>query len=55
MLARNFAVVIPILEEYEGSLNLGVFITNNADSNDTVIRAILKSLRPDLCISDLLT
>jgi hypothetical protein len=45
-------VVIPVLEEYEVSQNLGVFVTDNADSNDTAIRAILKSLRPDLNISD---
>ena len=45
-------VVIPVLEEYKVSQNLGVFVTDNADSNDTAIRAILKSLRPDLNISD---
>lgn len=44
-------VIIPVLEEYEVSQNLGVFIADNADSNDTAIRAILASVRPDLSIT----
>ena len=45
-------VITPVLEEYGVSQNLGVFITDNTESNDTVIQAILTSLRPDLYISD---
>jgi hypothetical protein len=45
-------VVIPVLEEYEISQNLGVFVVDNTDSNDTVIQVILKSLRPDLDINN---
>jgi hypothetical protein len=41
-------VVIPIFDEYNIALNLGVFIADNVDLNDTVIRAILIAIRPDL-------
>ena len=44
--------ILPVLEEYKISPNLGIFITNNADSNDTVIRVTLQVLRPDLNIED---
>ena len=33
--------ILPVLEEYKIGPNLGVFITDNTDSNDTVIRVIL--------------
>jgi hypothetical protein len=45
-------VMTPVLEEYGVSQNLGVFIADNAESNDTAIQAILTSLRPDLHIDD---
>jgi hypothetical protein len=45
-------VMIPVLEEYEVSSNLEVFVTDNVESNDVAIRAILISLRPDLYIDD---
>lgn len=41
-------VIIPILQEYKIVDRLGVFVTDNAKSNDTAIRAILRQLRPDL-------
>jgi hypothetical protein len=41
-------VIIPVLEEYEIPLNIGVFIANNIDSNNTVIRKTLTAVRPDL-------
>jgi hypothetical protein len=44
-------VIIPVLEEYEVVLRLSVFITDNAESNDTTIRVILTRLRPDLDIN----
>jgi hypothetical protein len=34
-------VILPILEEYKISPKLDVFITNNTDSNNTVIRVTL--------------
>jgi hypothetical protein len=42
------AVMIPVLEEYEIPPNLGVFVADNADSNDTAIRKTLTAVRPDL-------
>jgi hypothetical protein len=45
-------VMIPVLEEYGISKNLGVFVADNADSNDTAIQAILTSLRPDLHVDN---
>ena len=41
-------VVISVLEEYEVIQTLGVFVADNANSNDAVIQAILASVRPDL-------
>jgi hypothetical protein len=41
-------VIIPVLREYKLLLNLGVFIADNVDSNDSVIQATLSVLRPDL-------
>lgn len=41
-------VMIPVLKEYEVAPRLGVFIADNADSNDTAIRSILAQIRPDL-------
>ena len=41
-------VVIPIIEMMISSNQLGFFIGDNAGSNDTVIRAILAHLLPDL-------
>jgi hypothetical protein len=34
-------VMIPVLKEYKVALRLGVFIADNVDSNNTVIRLIL--------------
>jgi hypothetical protein len=44
--------ILPVLEEYKIGPNLGVFVADNADSNDTAIRAMLQVLRPDLNIED---
>jgi hypothetical protein len=41
-------VIIPVLKEYEIPLNIGVFITDNTDLNNTVIRKTLTVVRPDL-------
>jgi hypothetical protein len=41
-------VIIPTLQEYKVVDRLGVFITDNAESNDTAIREILHQLRPEL-------
>jgi hypothetical protein len=43
-------VIIPILREYDITPKLGVFITDNAESNDTAIKAILSDIRPDLAV-----
>ena len=45
-------VVIPILIDYQIGPRLRVFITDNADSNDTTIRSILQELRPELSINN---
>ena len=34
-------VAIPVLQEYRVAANLGVFVTDNAELNDTAIRYIL--------------
>ena len=44
-------VIIPVLEEYEVTSRLGVFMADNAESNDTAISAILTQLRPELAIA----
>jgi hypothetical protein len=41
-------VMIPVLKEYEVAPRLGVFVADNADSNDTAVRSILAQIRPDL-------
>ena len=41
-------VIIPTLQEYKVVDRLGVFIADNAESNDTAIREILHQLRPEL-------
>ena len=41
-------VIIPVLQEYKFLPNLGVFITDNVNSNDSVIQVTLSVLRPDL-------
>ena len=41
-------VIIPVLREYNIAPKLGVFVTDNAESNDNAITAILRELRPDL-------
>ena len=41
-------VIIPVLQEYRILLNLGVFVADNAESNDGAIRVTLSTLRPDL-------
>jgi len=43
-------VIIPVLQHYEVTSKLGVFVADNVDSNDSAIRAILSNLRPDLDI-----
>jgi hypothetical protein len=44
--------MLPVLEEYKIGSKLDVFITDNTDSNDTVIRVMLQALRLDLNIID---
>ena len=44
-------VIIPVLEEYEVSPRLGVFVIDNAESNDTAIRSILAQIRPELALT----
>jgi hypothetical protein len=44
-------VIIPVLEEYGVTSRLGVFVADNAESNDTAIRAILTQLRPELNVA----
>jgi hypothetical protein len=39
--------MIPVLEEFKLKLNLGVFVTNNIDSNNSAIKVILIILRLD--------
>jgi hypothetical protein len=41
-------VVIPVLEEYHIGPRLGVFVADNVESNDTAIRAIMQSVRPEI-------
>jgi hypothetical protein len=41
-------IIIPVLQQYEITQNLGVFVADNAESNDTAIKAILTTVRPDL-------
>ena len=41
-------VIIPTLQEYKIVDKLGVFVTDNVESNDTAIRAILNQVRPEL-------
>jgi hypothetical protein len=41
-------VIIPVLQEYKVVDRLGVFVTDNAESNDTAIQEILHQLRPEL-------
>jgi hypothetical protein len=40
--------MIPVLEEFELKPNLGVFVADNVDSNDSAIKATLVTLRPNL-------
>ena len=44
-------VVIPVLEEYEVGPRLGVFVADNAESNDTAMRSILAQIRPELTVA----
>jgi hypothetical protein len=41
-------VAIPVLQEYKITANLGVFVADNAESNDVAVRHILATLRPDI-------
>ena len=41
-------IAIPVLQEYKITANLGVFVTDNAESNDIAVRHILATLRPDI-------
>ena len=41
-------VVIPVLEEYHIGPRLGVFVTDNIKSNNTAIRVIIQSVRPEI-------
>ena len=41
-------IAIPVLQEYKITANLGVFIADNAESNDITVRYILVTLRPDI-------
>jgi hypothetical protein len=41
-------VAIPVLQEYGITAKLGVFVADNAESNDVAIRHILAVLRPDI-------
>jgi hypothetical protein len=43
-------VITPILREYDIASKLGVFVTDNAESNNTAIKAILSDIRPDLAV-----
>ena len=40
--------VIAVIEEYKVKDLLGYFVLDNASSNDTCVREILKQLRPEL-------
>jgi hypothetical protein len=45
---KNIAeVIMPVLKSFQLDSNLGFFIADNAGSNDTAIRAILRDLDPD--------
>jgi hypothetical protein len=44
-------VIVPVLEEYKVSPRLGVFVADNAESNDTAIRSILAQIRPELALA----
>jgi hypothetical protein len=41
-------IIISTLQEYKVVDRLGVFITDNAESNNTAIQEILHQLRPEL-------
>jgi hypothetical protein len=41
-------VAITVLQEYKIAAHLGVFVVDNAESNDVAIRHILATLRPDI-------
>jgi hypothetical protein len=45
-------VAVPVLQEYGVAANLGVFVADNAESNDTAIRHILAAIRPDIKDAD---
>jgi hypothetical protein len=40
-------VILPVLKEYSVLNKLGVFITDNTESNNTVIKALLKEIKPE--------
>jgi len=44
---------VPVLQEYRVTANLGIFVTDNAELNDTAIRHILVTIRPDIKDTDL--
>ena len=39
-------VILAILKEYDIINKLGVFVEDNAESNDTIIKAIFKTIDP---------
>lgn len=41
-------VIIPVLQSYNLTSNLGFFIGDNVASNDVAVRCILHSIRPDI-------
>jgi hypothetical protein len=43
-------VILPVLQDFEITSNIGVFVADNVDTNDVAIKAILRILRPDLTI-----
>jgi hypothetical protein len=40
-------VILPVLKEYSVLNKLGVFIADNTKSNNTVIKALLKEIKPE--------
>ena len=43
-------VILPVLQDFKITSNIGVFVADNVDTNDVAIKAILRILRPDLTI-----
>jgi hypothetical protein len=45
-------VAVPVLQEYRVAANLGIFVTDNAELNNTAIRHILVTIQPDIKDAD---